>query len=85
MTNKTEMILFTLSDTNMLQIIMWSLGIFSTVMLTLLIHIGNAGSAIKQKISDHAERISTVEVQAKLATETAHRIEDKLDRLIERK
>lgn len=79
------MILFTLTDTSMLQIIMWGLGIFSTIFITLLVHIGNAGSTIKAKLSDHGERITKVETQATMATETAHRIEDKLDRLIERK
>ena len=79
------MILMTLSDTSMLQIIMWFLGIFATVSLALIIHIGNAGSAIKQKISEHGERIATVEVQAKMATEVAHRIEDKLDIIISKK
>jgi len=79
------MILITLSDTSMLQTIMWGMGIFITVAMTILIHIGNAGSSIKKQISHHGERISIVEVQAKTANETAARIESKVDRLIERK
>jgi hypothetical protein len=73
-------------------IIMWIIGGFLGLIITLVIHIGNAGSAMKKQLSNHGERIAKVEVSTQNLESAAHRIEDgqramgeKLDRLIERK
>ena len=79
------MILFTLSPETSASVIMWIIGGFLGLLITLVVHIGNAGSAMKKQLSNHGERITRVETGMESLNETAHRVEDKLDRLIERK
>jgi hypothetical protein len=71
---------------------MWIIGGFLGLIVALVVHIGNAGSTMKKQLSNHGERIATVETGVQNLKETAHRMEDsqirveqKIDRLIERK
>jgi hypothetical protein len=71
---------------------MWIIGGFLGLIIVLVTHIGNAGSNMKKQLANHGERIATVETGVQNLKETAHRMEDtqirveqKIDRLIERK
>lgn len=73
-------------------VIMWVIGGFLGLIVTLVVHIGNAGSTMKKQLSNHGERITGLEVGVKSLEQSAHRIEDgqvrmteKIDKLIERK
>jgi len=79
------MILTQITSDQTLTVALWVIGGFLAVLFTLLIHIGNAGAAIKKTLGLHGERLSHVETGLNDAKNTAHRMEDKLDRLIERK
>lgn len=79
------MTLFTLTDSSMLQVVMWGLGIFSTIFLTLLIHIGNAGSQLKKDNSNLSERIAHVETQTQNTAKDIVDIKLDLRELIKRK
>ena len=76
------MILITLTQDQTITIILWALGIVSSFMVTLSIHIGNQGSKIKQNVAAHGERIAHVETSVKNLEATGHRIEDKVDQLL---
>jgi uncharacterized membrane-anchored protein YhcB (DUF1043 family) len=56
----------------------WAIGIIVTIILGLTVHLGNEGSRIKDELSTEKEARRQMEKKI-------DRIEDKLDRLIERK
>jgi hypothetical protein len=63
----------------------WGIGIIVTIILALVIHIGNEGSVLKQRLaSTEANQAAHTEAQ-KNTDKKIDRIEDKLDRLIESK
>ena len=77
--------LISLSPDQAMSIAMWVIGGFLGLLLMIVVHIGNAGSSMKKQLSNHGERITRVETGMSNLNETAHRVEDKLDRLIERR
>lgn len=79
------MVLLQLTDSNILQIIMWGLGIFSTVFLTLLVHIGNAGSQLKKDNSSLSERVAHVETQTQSTAKDVGEIKLDIRELMKRK
>lgn len=61
----------------------WAIGIMFTVLLYLLVHIGNEGSELKKRMSA-SEAMQAAYTEAQKSTDKKiDRIEDKLDRLIE--
>ena len=63
----------------------WAIGIIVTIILAVVVHIGNEGSDLKKRIaSTEANQAAHTEAQ-KSTDKKIDRIEDKLDRLIERK
>ena len=86
------MILITIDPSVTASVIMWIIGGFLGLIIVLVTHIGNAGSSMKKQLANHGERIATVETGVQNLKESAHRMEDtqirveqKIDRLIERK
>jgi len=56
----------------------WAIGLVTTISLALIIHIGNEGSRLKREMATQQE-------YSRQTDKKIDRIEDKLDRLIERK
>jgi len=83
------MTLITLTDNVILQIIMWGLGIFCTVAMTILIHIGNSGAKIKEDIksfaTDYGQRIAHVETQTQNTAADVKEIRTDIKLLMQRK
>jgi len=83
------MILFAFTDSTALQIIMWGGGLFITVSLTILVHIGNAGAKIKEEIKEfhriYGERIAHVETQTQNTAKDVSEIRLDLKALMMRK
>lgn len=63
----------------------WAIGIIVTVILALVVHIGDAGAVIKQRMTAHEVKQSATDAKVEDIKESTRRIEAKLDRLIERK
>ena len=58
----------------------WALGIVSGIIITLIIHVGNEGSTLKQRMTAH--EIKQAEIATKLDDfgESLKRIENKIDK-----
>jgi hypothetical protein len=76
------MILFEFTASMGLTLITAFAGLFVTVALWILVHIGNSGAKIKQQVHSHGERIAHLETGVDSLKETAHRVEDKIDKLL---
>jgi hypothetical protein len=83
------MTLVQLTDNAILQIIMWGLGLFSTISIAILVHIGNAGAKIKEDIKEfskvYGERIAHVETQTQNTASDVREIRTDLKLLMTRK
>lgn len=82
----------TIAQNEGMDIFKWIISGFMTLFTALIVHFGNEASKIKKIQSKDSERIGKVEVMVDHLHETAHRmednqhrLEDKIDKLIERK
>lgn len=63
----------------------WGIGIVVTVILAVVVHIGNEGSVMKRRLANLEAVQSAHAENQRLTDKKIDRIEDKIDRLIERK
>lgn len=63
----------------------WAIGIGVTILIYLTIHIGNEGSKLKKQMADFQAVQSTHAEAFRQTEKKIDRIEDKIDKLIERK